>query len=308
MKIEQLRQVLLVARYGSISKAAEEMFLSQPNLSISIRNLEQELGYRLFDRTNHGIIITEKGRGFLSSASIVLEQFDKLASVGKRKDENETTATLSIALAPYRYLITAACSIYERYRSGSVRLSIFTGSREEIMNNVSAGISELGVIGIYSPFFDLFKAQLQDEGMYFMPLGVLVLSVLVSRTDPRYNIDRDSVTSNDLKGMSLTALDEMEYGTTSSLTELLGLKDEDCPQKIYASSWSSITEILRNTDSFTIAATNRKAYSMVPYYDDIRSFRLTGTEITNKVGWICRNSSVQSSLSLEFLQELYKYF
>ena len=55
MKIEQIRQVLAINRCGSINKAAEELFLSQPNLSISVKNLEDELGYRIFIRSSHGV-------------------------------------------------------------------------------------------------------------------------------------------------------------------------------------------------------------------------------------------------------------
>lgn len=308
MKIEQLRQVILVAKLGSISKAADEMFLSQPNLSTSIKNLEHELGYKLFERTNHGIALTADGSRFMSSAGIVLDQFDKLAGIGKHKSQQEESASLKIAIAPYRYLVTAACSVYEKHRNGSIRLSIVSGSREEIIKSVKTGMSELGVLGIYSPFFDMFQAQMQEEDLYFMPLGELKISILVGKRNPLYDIDRDHVTREDLKGMSFAALDEVEYGTTSSLPELLGISDDTCTQRIYASSWSSVTDILRNTDSFTIAATNWNAYSVIPYYSDIRSFKLEGTDITNKVGWICRRSSIQSSLSLEFLQEIYNYF
>ena len=64
MNIDQLRYFLTVASARSISRAANELHLSQPNLSIAIRLMEDELGYELLKRTNRGVELTEKGRFF----------------------------------------------------------------------------------------------------------------------------------------------------------------------------------------------------------------------------------------------------
>ena len=89
MKIEQIRQVLAINRCGSINKAAEELFLSQPNLSISVKNLEDELGYRIFIRSSHGVRLTHHGKIFVQSASVVMDQFDSLARLKRLPKENE---------------------------------------------------------------------------------------------------------------------------------------------------------------------------------------------------------------------------
>ena len=95
MKIEQIRQVLAINRCGSINKAAEELFLSQPNLSISVKNLEDELGYRIFIRSSHGVRLTHHGKIFVQSASVVMDQFDSLARLKRLPKENEDEQELS---------------------------------------------------------------------------------------------------------------------------------------------------------------------------------------------------------------------
>lgn len=65
MKIENIRLFLDVVRYGSINKAAEKNFIAQQNLSVTIKNMEKELGHTLLERTNAGITLTENGHNFL---------------------------------------------------------------------------------------------------------------------------------------------------------------------------------------------------------------------------------------------------
>ena len=81
MDLQQLRNVQEVARCGSISRAAKNLYMSQPNLSKSIRELEEELGIPLFRRTVHGVEITLSGEQFLQYARNILAQMDKLSSL-----------------------------------------------------------------------------------------------------------------------------------------------------------------------------------------------------------------------------------
>ncbi|RSL28673.1 LysR family transcriptional regulator, partial [Salibacterium salarium] len=78
MTLQQLRYVIEVAKQRSISKAAYQLFISQPSLSNAIRELENELGIAIFSRTNKGIVITSEGSEFLGYARQVMEQTDLL--------------------------------------------------------------------------------------------------------------------------------------------------------------------------------------------------------------------------------------
>ena len=68
MNISQIKYVLEVAKSSSISKAATRLYISQPALSTSIKELEEELGIVLFERTSKGIRLTDEGREFVSYA------------------------------------------------------------------------------------------------------------------------------------------------------------------------------------------------------------------------------------------------
>ena len=74
MTLTQLKYILAIAQTSSISTAAKLMFVSQPNMSNAIRELEEELGSTLFTRASRGVVPTIDGDGFLGYARQVIEQ------------------------------------------------------------------------------------------------------------------------------------------------------------------------------------------------------------------------------------------
>ena len=74
MTIQQLKYVVAVAQKGKINEAAQALFISQPSLTNAIHELEKELGFQIFNRTNRGIAVTTNGTKFLSYTKQVVEQ------------------------------------------------------------------------------------------------------------------------------------------------------------------------------------------------------------------------------------------
>ena len=72
MNILQIKYAVEVARYGSINKAAEALYIAQPNLSRYIRELEADLGFAIFKRTYRGMVPTQEGENFLQHVRLVL--------------------------------------------------------------------------------------------------------------------------------------------------------------------------------------------------------------------------------------------
>ncbi|HZC84188.1 MAG TPA: LysR family transcriptional regulator, partial [Rubrobacter sp.] len=83
MLFRQLECFLAVARLGNLSRAAEEMYLTQPTLTARLKALEEELGDPLFVRTSRGMRLTEAGREFLAYAERIVDSFEE----GKRRLE-----------------------------------------------------------------------------------------------------------------------------------------------------------------------------------------------------------------------------
>ena len=78
MNLQQLRYAVEVAKTGSITAAAKNLYMGQPNLSKSIRELEAELGITLFERTARGVAPTKNGEDFLGYARSIIAQMESL--------------------------------------------------------------------------------------------------------------------------------------------------------------------------------------------------------------------------------------
>ena len=74
MTLQQLKYLVTVAECGSISEAAQKLFISQPSLSAAIQNLEKEMGVTAFSRSSKGVVITREGEELLAYSRMLLEQ------------------------------------------------------------------------------------------------------------------------------------------------------------------------------------------------------------------------------------------
>ena len=85
MNIKQIQYALQLYQTGSFNKAAKTLYQSQPNLSNTIRSLEEELDYQIFIRTAQGVTPTEKGLRFLGIANAMMEQYEALLKVSQEE-------------------------------------------------------------------------------------------------------------------------------------------------------------------------------------------------------------------------------
>lgn len=95
------KYALEVERAGSITQAAQVLYMAQPNLSKAIKDLEEELGYEIFSRTSSGIKVTEKGDEFLYHARKMMEQLAEMEKISERKEEGGRRFKISIPRGSY---------------------------------------------------------------------------------------------------------------------------------------------------------------------------------------------------------------
>ena len=105
MNINQIRYVLEVASSSSMRAASTKLYVSQPALTASIRELEEELGILIFERTNKGISLTDEGREFVSYAKKAISQYEILEERYLSKDDGKER--FSVSTQHYNFAIKA---------------------------------------------------------------------------------------------------------------------------------------------------------------------------------------------------------
>lgn len=156
MKLQQLRYLREVVRRGlNVSDAAEALFTSQPGISKQIRMLEDELGVQILVRHGKRVIdLTEPGRIIVDIAERMLKDADNLRAVGQEFGKEDTGA-LSIATTPTqaRYALPAVVQRFIK-RHPRVRLSLREGSPEQIVELVTGGGVDVGIVTESYPQID----------------------------------------------------------------------------------------------------------------------------------------------------------
>ncbi len=146
MTLEQLGYALAVFQHGSFVRAAEQSFVTQPALTIQIKNLEDELGIILFDRTKKPVLVTEEGRQFLEKAQeIVLgvKDLQQMAQQLQHSFQGEIKLGIIITLAPY--LVPLFVSQFT-LSFPQIHLQIIELRTEEILEGIRRGHLDAGII------------------------------------------------------------------------------------------------------------------------------------------------------------------
>lgn len=168
MNINQIRYVLKVAASSSMREAATGLYVSQPALSASIRELEEELGILIFERTNKGISLTEDGREFLSYAKKVVAQYevleDRYISVGRDKEQ------FSVSTQHYNFAIKSFTEVIKQFEPEKFLFSIHETRTSEVLENVRDFTSEIGIVSYSGANEALIKKLIREYQLEFTPL------------------------------------------------------------------------------------------------------------------------------------------
>ena len=150
-----------VERTRSISRAAKNLNMAQPNLSKAIKEMEESLGFPIFERTPKGVVPTGKGNLFLDYARNILSQMDCIESLSASADQNVQKFGITVSRGSYvsSGIINFAAGLDERV---GLDLDIRETSAMEAMNNVISGRYNLGIVryrSIYEQYYTDFLAQ-----------------------------------------------------------------------------------------------------------------------------------------------------
>lgn len=147
MRVEQLENLIAVIQHGSLRKAGDQLHLSQPALSESVRNLERELGVTLLDRRRSGARISPEGRDLLPSIVEVLEAVDRLRSAADDRDlprRMVRVGTVNAGTSPV--LLPAVRAFREGHPNAGVE--IISAQQAELFTRLAEGSLDLGLVNV----------------------------------------------------------------------------------------------------------------------------------------------------------------
>jgi len=175
MELRSMQQMIAVAEHGHMTRAAEELGVTQPALSAALRKLEDELGTELFHRTGHGVEPTEAGKVFIEHAKLTLRAAGQTTEAVRSLVGLETgSIRVGAGATATGYLLPGAIQAVRKKHPG-LRFSIKEAGSSAVAQGVLSGELDLGVVTlpIEHPRSDelMVVKEISDELMLIVPQG-----------------------------------------------------------------------------------------------------------------------------------------
>ena len=182
MTLQQLKYVITVAETGTITEAANRLYVSQPSLTNAIHELEKEMNIVIFNRTNKGITLSKEGDDFLGYARQVLEQAAILED--KYKGNPGGKKQFCVSTQHYSFAVNAFVDLIKQYGQEEYDFSLRETQTYEIIEDVAHLRSEIGILFLNDFNEAVLSKLLKSHDLEFHQLFVASPHVFISRKHP----------------------------------------------------------------------------------------------------------------------------
>lgn len=168
MHLHQLKYVIAVAETKSITKAAGQLYISQPSLSNAIKDLEAETGITLFVRSRSGVVLTKEGMEFLGYARQVIQQMELLED--KYITAQPPKTRFGVSTQHYTFTENAFVDLVRRFGQERYEFYFNETGTHQILEDVKNRISDLGILYLSNENESVLRKTLAEYGLEFVPL------------------------------------------------------------------------------------------------------------------------------------------
>lgn len=297
MTLQQLRYVVTIAEIGTISKAAEELFVSQPSLTKALKELEKEMQITIFDRTNKGIHVSREGEIFLGYARQVLEQAALIEEKYKHKSGGKQE--FCISTQHYSFAVNAFVDVIRKFDARKYDFTLRETQTYEIIEDVAKLKSEIGILYTSSQNETIIMKLIRQNDLKFEELFVAKPHVFISSKHPL--ADKEALTLEDLEEYPYLSFEQGDYNSFYFSEEILSTLDRN--KNIKVRDRATLFNLAVGLDGYTVSS-------------GVISKELNGENIIGKpllvdeymrIGTIVRKDVALSRYGKVYMEALKKY-
>lgn len=300
MKVEQLQQVLEIVATGSMTAAAQSLYMSQSSLSVSIKNLETELRNNIFDRSRHTLTLTPFGKEFLQYARVVCAQINALSNI---EDPVKPALSFRVVSQFFRFPQTLFGDLYVRHANENIIFKFDDCSFMDVLEKVSQNEADIGILTECKLQQAMMKKLYKSYHLSYHELYAQPLTVIVGQGSPLYSQESDYVSVEELMHYPFVLFSDLQYGFASEW-EYLGLKDHT--NRILVSNQIILFQLLASTNAFAISMYNPAFYKSGNFFQGVRNLFIKDCSLEVGVGYVVPTDSHISDITKEYIDMLEK--
>lgn len=298
MTILQLKYAIMIASSGSFREAATRLFVSQPALSTTIKELEEEIGIQLFERTNKGIRLTENGEDFIIYAKQAVSQYKIIED--RFIDKDKEKSHFSVSMQHYVFAVHAFSSVVKGHSSQKYVYAVRETKTDKVLDDVKDLKSEVGIISYTKSNAKVLKKLLRDYGLKFEPLMIRETYVYVWREHPLAN--KHELSLEELTEYPCVSFDQSSENEFYLTEEALG--DYDFDKLIKSSDRATSAELMTSLNGYSIGTGNLVDSQALK--EGFIAIKLK-EEDPLTIGYIIKMNHKLSDIAEQYVQELLRY-
>ncbi len=302
MTIQQLKYAVAIADAGSINKAAETLYVAQPSLTKSIKDLENEIGIVIFSRNARGAVLTNDGSEFIQYARQTIWQYDTLydryVSAGSQKKK------FGISTQHYSFAVKSFVEMVRHFGTDEYEFAIRETKTREVIDDVASGKSEIGIL--YKSDFNRSAIEkiLRANGLEFNDLIECDAYVYLWKGHPLAG--RKSLRFEDLGEYPCLSFEQGPAGSFYYAEELLSTAEY--PRTIKANDRATMLNLMVGLNGYTLCSgiiceeLNGTDYIAVPFEaeDGVIGSRM-------EIGYIVKKDMIRSKVAELYVREIKNY-
>ena len=297
MTLQQLKYAVCTAECKSMNKAASRLFISQPSLSGTIRDLEEEIGMKIFSRSNRGITITPEGEDFLGYARQILQQYQLMEEkfIEKKKPKQK----FSVSMQHYTFAVRAFIEMAKDFGMDDFEFAVHETKTHEVIENVRNQKSEIGILYLNDFNRQVMEKIFQENAVEFTELFACGIYVFLSKGNPLAK--KELIEFEDLKDYPCLSFEQGDENSFYFAEEVFSTYDYK--QIIKTDDRATILNLMIGLNGYTLCSgiicndLNGNEYAAVPLHTDEKMH----------IGYIKKKGMPLSRLGERYISELKKF-
>jgi len=302
MTLQQLNYVITISESGSINRAAEKLYVSQPSLTSAIKELEKELGIVLFNRSARGVTLTAEGVDFLPYARQVYGQYlnlmEKYGKAGERKQR------FGVSCQHYSFAVKAFVEMVKAYDVAKYEFAIRETKTLSVISDVASMRSEIGILYLSDYNRKAMLKLMSANALSFHHLINCNAYVYLWKGHPLAG--RSSISFDDLAPYPCLSFEQGDESSFYFAEEILSTNEY--PRSIKTTDRATNLNLMTGLNGYTLCSgiiceeLNGSDFIAVPYEADSNN-----PNSVMEVGYVIRANAILSGMCTRYIEELRRY-
>ena len=302
MTLQQIKYVIGIAETGSFNKASEKLYVSQPSLTATIHDLEDELGIEIFNRTGRGVTLTNDGTEFLTSARQLYIDYQ---SVMEKYGENgKIKKKFGVSTQHYSFAVKSFVEMVKDFNTNEYEFAIRETKTREVIEDVATLKSEIGILYLSDFNRKAITSILKSKELEFHHLIDCKAYVYIWKGHPLAN--KKHITLSQLEDYPCLSFEQGDGASFYFAEEILST--EEYHRTIKANDRATILNLMIGLNGYTLCSgiiceeLNGSDYIAIPFKEEDESINRI-----MEIGFITRRGFNLSTIGNKYIEEVRKY-